>query len=100
MVPYISDVLFTEPQGRPTSLVQFGASLSFVCIFVYAWSVGDAGEFLWILFLITGAVLSGIAESLPENRRRAAGVLRFAGIFVLLLLLLSGLLRLDVLIGG
>ena len=100
MIPYISDVLFNEPQGRPTSLVQFGASLSFLCIFVYVWSVGDAGEVLWVLFLIVGTALSGIAESLPENRRQAAGILRFAGILVLLLLLLSGFFRLDFLIGG
>jgi hypothetical protein len=100
MVPYISDVLFNEPQGRPNSLVQFGASLTFLCIFVYAWSVGDVGEVLWILFLIIGTALSGIAESLPENRRQAAGVLRFAGILVLLILLLSGFLRLEFLIGG
>jgi hypothetical protein len=100
MVPYISDVLFNEPQGRPNSLVQFGASLTFLCIFVYAWSVGDAGEVLWVLFLIVGTGLSGIAESLPENRRQAAGVLRFAGILVLLLLLLSGFLRPEFLVGG
>lgn len=100
MVPYISDVLFNEPQGRSVAIVQFGASLIFLCMFVYAWSVDDAGKFLWILFLIVGSALSGIAESLPENRRQAAGILRFAGILVLLLLLLSGFLRPDFLIGG
>ncbi|QLK27513.1 hypothetical protein HYG81_07905 [Natrinema zhouii] len=100
MVPYISDVLFNEPQGHPNSLIQFGLSLTFLCIFVYGSSVGDAGEFLWVLFLIVGSALFGIAESLPENRRQAAGVLRFAGILVLLILLLSGFLRLEFLIGG
>ena len=83
MVPYVSDVLFNEPQGRPNSLVQFGLSLSFLCIFVYASSVGGAGEFLWILFLIVGAALSGIAESLPKAQRRAAGLLRLTAILVL-----------------
>ncbi|ELZ16809.1 hypothetical protein C477_14388 [Haloterrigena salina JCM 13891] len=100
MVPYISDVLFDEPQGRPNSLIQFGLSLTFLCIFVYAWSVGDVGDVLWVLFLIVGTALSGIAESLPKNRRQAAVVLRFAGILVLLILLLSVFLRFDFLIGG
>lgn len=100
VVPYISDVLFNEPQGRPTSLVQFGATLIYSCVFVYAWSVGDAGDVSWVLFLVVGTALSGIAESLPENRRLVAGVLRFAGILVLLLLLLAGLLRLEFLVGG
>ena len=86
MVPYISEVLFNEPQGRRIALFQFGMSLIFVCIFVYAWSVGNAGETRWLLFLVVGTALSGIAESLPENRRQAAGVFRLAGILVLLIL--------------
>ena len=84
MVPYISDVLFNEPQGRPNSLVQFGLSLSFLCIFVYAWSVGEAGVVVpWVLFFIVGTALSGIAESLPKTRRRGAGLLRLTAILVL-----------------
>ncbi len=83
MVPYISDVLFNEPQGRASSLVQFGLSLSFLCIFVYAWSVGEAGAVVpWVLFFVAGTALSGIAESLPKNRRRAAGLLRLTAILV------------------
>ena len=79
MITYISDVLFKEPQGRPESLVGLGLSLIFLCVFVYAWSVSLAGEVLWVLFIIVGTALFGIAESLPENRRHAAGVLRFMG---------------------
>lgn len=84
MIPYISEVLFNEPQGRSIALVHFGSSLAFLCMFVYGWSVGDAGEFRWLLFFIVGTALAGTAESLPESRRQAAGVLRFAGILVLL----------------
>ncbi|GGM55049.1 hypothetical protein J2752_000706 [Halarchaeum rubridurum] len=84
MVPYIGDVLFKEPQGRRSSLVQFGTSLSFCCLLVYAWSVGEAGAVVpWVLFFIVGTALSGIAESLPKTRRRAAGLLRLTAIFVL-----------------
>lgn len=92
MIAYISDVLFKEPQGRSESLVHFGLSLSFLCIFVYAWSVSIAGEVLWVLFIIVATALFGIAESLPENRRHAAGVLRFIGhvVSVSLLVLIIG----------
>jgi hypothetical protein len=86
MVPYISRVLFKKPQGRSLALLQFGVSLIFLCMFAYTWSVGSAGETRWLLFLVVGTALSGIAESLPENRRQAAGVFRLAGIFVLLIL--------------
>lgn len=99
MVPYISDVLFNEPQGRPNSLVQFGASLSFLCIFVYGSSVGSAGEFLWILFLMVGTALSGIAESLRKTRRRAAGLLRLTSILVLLCFLAIMFLAPEYIIG-
>jgi peptidoglycan/LPS O-acetylase OafA/YrhL len=100
MVPYISDVLFNEPQGRPNSLVQFGASLSFLCLFVYAWSVGEPGAVVpWVLFFIVGTALAGIAESLPKNRRRAAGLLRLTAILVLVCLLVIMFLAPEYIIG-
>ncbi|MFD1600384.1 hypothetical protein [Halobellus rarus] len=100
MVPYISDVLFNEPQGRPNSLIQFGASLSFLCIFVYSWSVGEAGAVVpWVLFFIVGTALSGIAESLPKNRRRAAGLLRLTAILVLICFLAIMFLAPEYIIG-
>ncbi|MFD1600542.1 hypothetical protein ACFSBX_16500 [Halobellus rarus] len=100
MVPYISDVLFNEPQGRPNSLIQFGASLSFLCIFVYFWSVGEAGAVVpWVLFFIVGTALSGIAESLPKNRRRAAGLLRLTAILVLICFLAIMVLAPEYIIG-
>ena len=100
MVPYISEVLFNEPQGRPLALLHFAMSLTFLCIFSYAWSVGNAGETRWLLFLVVGTALSGIAESLPENRRQATGVFRLAGILVLLILVTAPFTGLKVIIGG
>jgi len=100
MVPYISEVLFNEPQGRSLALLQFGVSLTFLCMFVYAWSVGDAGENWWLLFMIVGTALSGIAESLPENRRRAAGTLRFTAILVLLIVVIASFTGLKLIVGG
>ena len=100
MVPYISDVLFNEPQGRPSSLVQFGASFSFSCILVYAWSLGEAGVVVpWVLFFIVGTALSGAAESLPETRRRAAGLLRLTAILVLVCFLAIVFLAPEYVIG-
>ncbi|WP_096393762.1 hypothetical protein [Halorubrum trapanicum] len=84
MVPYVSEVLFNEPQGRPVSLVQFGASVCYLCLFVYTWSVGEAEAVVpWVLFFIVGTALSGIAESLPKTRRQAAGLLRLTAVLVL-----------------
>lgn len=84
MVPYVSDVLFNEPQGRPSSLVQFGASFSFLCILAYTWSVGEARAVVpWVLFFMIGTALSGIAESLPKTRRQAAGLLRLTAVLIL-----------------
>lgn len=100
MVPYISEMLFNEPQGRPLALFQFGVSLTFLCMFVYASSVGDAGDARWLLFLVVGTALSGIAESLPKNRRQAAGVLRFAGILVLVILIAAPFIGFTFILGG
>ncbi len=83
MVPSVSETLFNEPQGRPIALFQFGLSLSFLCMFAYTASIGVAGDTRWVLFLGVGTALSGIAESLPKNRRQTAGLLRFAAILVL-----------------
>ncbi|WP_254767263.1 hypothetical protein [Salinilacihabitans rarus] len=100
MLSYITEVLFNEPQGRPLALFQFGVSLTLLCMFVYAWSVGDAGATRWLLFIVVGTALSGIAESLPESRRQSAGVLRFAGILVLLILVAAPFVDLEFIIGG
>ncbi|GGL42685.1 hypothetical protein GCM10009037_27790 [Halarchaeum grantii] len=100
MLPYIGEALFNEPRGRPLALVQFGASLVFASMFVYAWSGGNADGARWVLFPVVGTSLSGIAESLPETRRRAAGVLRVAGILVLLCLVIAPVAGFEFIIGG
>jgi hypothetical protein len=99
MVPSVSEVLFDEPQGRPSSLVHLGACLFYLCIFVYAWSVGDAGDVRWILFFIFGTALSGTAESLPETRRLAAGFLRLTAILVLVCFLALMFLAPEYIVG-
>jgi hypothetical protein len=100
MVPYVSEVLFNEPQGRRIALFQLGLSLTFLCMFVYTWSVGDAGETQWLLFLIVGTALSGIAESLPETQVQAVGVLRFTAVLVLLCVVAAPFLGFESIIRG
>lgn len=95
MVPDVTEVLFNEPQGRSLALLQFGMSLSFLCMFAYAWSVGSAGDTRWLLLLVGGTALAGIAEALPKTRRQAAGVFRTAGILVLLSLVTAPITGLE-----
>ncbi|WP_336024693.1 hypothetical protein [Halobellus salinisoli] len=82
----IRDVLFSEPSGRRTAAVMFAGSLAFVALYAYNWIVGES-VFVGGLFLLVGSGVSGIAESLPKDRRRAAGVFRIVAILVLLSLI-------------
>jgi len=100
MVPYISETLLNEPQGRPLALVQFGVSLTFLCMFAYTASTGSAGDARWILVLVVGTALSGTAESLPKNWRQAAGVLRFAAILAFGILVAAPFVGFRFIIGG
>lgn len=82
----LRDTLFSEPSGRPFALVQFSAAVLFVSIYGYGVVRGASGG-SWVLLLATANVVSGTAESLPSERRRAAGVLRIAAILVCVALL-------------
>ncbi len=82
------------------ALFQFGVSLTFLCMFAYTASIGGADDARWVLFLVVGLALSGLAESLPKNRRQVAGVLRFVAIFVLGILLAAPFTGFTSIIGG
>lgn len=82
----VSDVLFSEPSGRRHALVMFAGALLFLGLYAYYGLFGEAAS-AGGLFLMLGCVLSGIAESLPTDRRRTAGLCRVAAILVLLSLL-------------
>jgi hypothetical protein len=84
-MPSIRDTLWSEPSGGRHALVMFAGALLFTVAYAYSASRGVASD--WVLFLIVGNTLSGIAESLPTERRRVAGLLRVAAILVLLGLL-------------
>ena len=86
LVAPIRKFVFAEPSGWPKSVVQFSGALAFLGIYVYFGLLGDS-ETIYELVLGAGFALSGIAESLPNDRRRTAGLLRIAAV-----LLLTGLL--------
>jgi hypothetical protein len=86
----IRDIVFSEPSGRLHALVMFAGSLVMLSIYIYydiLRGVPDVSS----LVMAVGFALSGLAESLPAERRRMAGGLRVAAI-----LLLTGLLSLTI----
>ncbi|AUV83481.1 hypothetical protein C2R22_19050 [Salinigranum rubrum] len=82
----VSDVLFSEPSGRRHAAVMFSGALVLLSLYVYYTLFGESAS-LGGVFLMVGCALSGLAESLPKERRRTAGVLRLTAMFVLVCLL-------------
>jgi hypothetical protein len=89
MSSIIDETVFSEPSGQPVGIIQLCAALLFLGAFGYAIFVENSPLGSWPLFMTAGSALSGIAESLPNNRRQAAGVLRLTAFFALLCLLVS-----------
>ena len=79
----LSRMLFGELNGQRKGLLF--SFLSFICLLgrVYVGVEFDGPHIL--LFLGIALAFSGIAESLPPNRRRLAGVLRILGLGILLI---------------
>jgi peptidoglycan/LPS O-acetylase OafA/YrhL len=71
----------------------FSGAVVFAGLSVYSRMASTGSAFNWQLIMCAGFVLSGIAESLPNNRRRAAGAFRIAAV-----LLLAGLLATTILV--
>ncbi|MFK5604001.1 hypothetical protein [Haloferax volcanii] len=87
MPSIVDETLFSEPTGGLFPVVQLSGALVFSGLY---WQYAVVEQSLsggWLLFMIAGTALSGIAESLPEDRRRAAGGLRVAAVLVLTCLL-------------
>ncbi|WP_254838679.1 hypothetical protein [Natronomonas marina] len=82
----IDETLFGEPSGRPVSLVMFSGAVLFLGMYVFYGVLRDGSSLEWLLVMSAGNGLAGAAESLSTDRRRAAGVLRAAAIFVFLCL--------------
>lgn len=95
----IDDVVFSKPSGRSAAVLQFAGSLVFSGLYVYSWIVGTAGSSSWLLGMVVGSALAGIAESLPKDRRLTAGAFRLAAIFVLLCLLVASIFSPEFIVG-
>jgi uncharacterized membrane protein len=87
MPSIINETIFNEPSGLPLALVFLCGALVLSGQQGYYVVVEGATPLSAVLFLIAGMALSGIAESLPESRRQAAGVLRLTALFVLVSML-------------
>jgi len=79
----IQRLVFREPEGRQKGFLFL--LFSFICIlgWVYFGLVLDGPHNMLFLGIAFG--LSGFAEFLPPDRRRAAGVLRILGLGTLVL---------------
>jgi hypothetical protein len=95
----VSDVVFSEPSGRLNAAVMFSGALVFAGLYVYARMTGTGSVFSWHLIMLVGFVLSGIAESLPADRQRAAGVFRLTAISLLIGLLVTTILTPEFILG-
>jgi hypothetical protein len=86
----INEHVFREPDGRPVTLVYFGAAVAFLSMEVYYdWFLGSTSSGRSGLMLMVLFGLLGIAESLPESRRQIAGILRLTVLFLFLCLLVA-----------
>lgn len=84
-----SEVLFREPDGRRKGLLFSLLSLACLLGWAYIGVVLTGSHFL--LFLGIALAFSGVAESLPPDRRREAGALRLlaVGLLAVFILLLA-----------
>jgi hypothetical protein len=97
MPSIIDETVFGEP-SRGLALVYLCGALLLAGQQGYYVIVEGATPFYAGLFLIAGMALSGIAESLPKPRRRAAGVLRLTALVVLVSMLVIIIVTPDLLI--
>jgi hypothetical protein len=96
MPSLLSDTLFSEPSGRGHSIVMFASALVFLGLYGYVHADTSAA---WLLVMAGGNVLSGVAESLPADRRRAAGAFRIAAVSLLLCLVIAMVVAPDLVVG-
>ncbi|ADJ14957.1 hypothetical protein C497_14862 [Halalkalicoccus jeotgali B3] len=78
----------------------FTSALFFSILYVYNGAAGGFSSASWLLFMVVGTVLSGIAESLLAGRWRAAGLLRVIAVLVLLSMLAIVVFAPDLIVGG
>lgn len=82
----VKDFVLSEPSGRFNAAVMFSMALISLGIYVYFGVLGDSST-SYELFVAGSFALSGMAEFLPKERRRTAGVLRMTAILIALLMI-------------
>ena len=87
MPSIIDEPVFSEPSGRLPALVHLCGALVLSRLSGYYVVVDGATPLSAVLVSIPGMVLAGIAESLPNPQRPAAGLLRLTALSVLVSLL-------------
>jgi len=97
MPSIIDETVFGEP-SRGLGLVYLCGALLLAGQQGYYVIVEGATPFYAELLLSAGMALSGIAESLPKPRRRAAGVLRLTALVVVVSMLVILLVTPELLI--
>lgn len=99
MLSNVSEIVFNEPSGRRHALVMFSGTFVFTSLYVYNGILGDSSSLSWLYFMIIGSALSGIAESLPKDQRRAAGIFRITAILVVMCLLATIIFAPEFIVG-
>jgi hypothetical protein len=85
----LQDTVFKEPTGGILALIYLAGALLLIGQYGYYAIIANSAPGNFALFLGAGFCVSGIAESLPKHRRRAAGILRLAAVFILITLLVA-----------
>jgi hypothetical protein len=80
MPSLVDDTLFSEPSGNGVTLVHFGSAVVYTLILAWSWRQAGPLTNYWLVFMIFGTALAGVAEALPTEHTRAAGLVRLAGI--------------------
>lgn len=76
MPSIVSEYLFGEPAGRKHAFLMFFWALVFSGLYLSVAFEGRGADARYLFFLIGAWTCSGLAESLPEGQRRAAGLCR------------------------
>ena len=95
----IKDVVFSEPSGRAQGFVMFASAIAMASVYVY-FDILRGGSSINSLVMAVGFALSGVAESLPSERRQLAGGLRVSAVLLLTALLVFLILAPEAFLGS
>lgn len=94
----IKDIVFSEPSGRGQAFVMFAGSIIMGSIYMY-FDILRGGSSINSLVMAVGFALSGLAESLPSERRQLAGGLRVSAMLLVTVLLILVIFAPEIFLG-